>query len=66
MKARSLVIVLSALCVFMGWRLMAGQESPQGSNNLAAQVVVASDADLNLLRQDLRSQKQKLMPRTCR
>jgi hypothetical protein len=61
MKARSLVIVLSALCVFMGWRLMAGQESPQGSNNLAAQVVVASDADLNLLRQDLRSQKQKLI-----
>jgi len=61
MKARSLVIVLSALCVFMGWKLMARQESQQGSNNLAAQVVVASDADLNLLRQDLRSQKQKLI-----
>jgi len=61
MKARSMVIVLSALCVFMGWRLMARQESQQSSNNLTAQVMVASDADLNLLRQDLRSQKQKLI-----
>jgi hypothetical protein len=61
MKARSIVVVLSALCVFMGWRLMARQESQQGSNNLAAQVIVASNADLQLLRQDLRSQKQKLI-----
>lgn len=61
MQARPMVIVLSALCIFMGWKLMARQQSQQGSNNLAAQVMVASDADLNLLRQDLRSQKQKLI-----
>jgi hypothetical protein len=61
MKARSIIIVLSALCVFMGWKLMARQQSQQGSNNLAMQVIVASDADLNLLRQDLRGQKQKLI-----
>jgi len=65
MKARSMVVVvLSALCIFMGWRLLARQESQQsqqGSNNLAAQVIVASEADLQLLRQDLRGQKQKLI-----
>jgi hypothetical protein len=61
MKARSMVVVLGALCVFMGWKLMARQQSQQGSNNLAAQVIVASDADLQLLRQDLRRQKQKLI-----
>lgn len=61
MKARSMVVVLGTLGIFMGWRLMARQESQQSSNNLAAQVIVASDADLQLLRQDLRSQKQKLI-----
>jgi hypothetical protein len=61
MRARSTVVALVALCIFMGWRLMARQESQQGSNNLAAQVIVASDSDLQLLRQDLRSQKQKLI-----
>lgn len=61
MKARSMVVVLGTLCIFMGWRLMARQDSQQSSNNLAAQVIVASDADLQLLRQDLRSQKQKLI-----
>jgi hypothetical protein len=61
MKARSMVVVLSALCIFMGWKLMARQQSQQGSNNLTAQIIVASDADLQLLRQDLRSQKQKLI-----
>lgn len=61
MKARSMVVVLGTLGIFMGWRLMARQDSQQSSNNLAAQVIVASDADLQLLRQDLRSQKQKLI-----
>lgn len=61
MKARSMVAVLGTLCIFMGWRLMARQDSQQSSNNLAGQVIVASDADLQLLRQDLRSQKQKLI-----
>jgi hypothetical protein len=61
MKARSIIVVLGSLCIFMGWKLMARQESQQGSNNLAAQIIVASDADLQLLRQDLRSQKQKLI-----
>jgi hypothetical protein len=61
MKVRPMVIVLSALCAFMGWKLMAWQQRQQGSNNMAAQVVVASDAELNLLRRDLRSQKQKLI-----
>lgn len=61
MKARSMRVLFGALCVFMGWKLMARQEGPQGSNNLAAQVIVASDGDLQLLRQDLRSQKQKLI-----
>jgi hypothetical protein len=61
MKAKPIIVVLGSLCIFMGWKLMARQESQQGSNNLAAEIIVASDADLQLLRQDLRSQKQKLI-----
>lgn len=61
MKTRSIIVVLGMLCAFLGWRLMARQSQQQNSNNLVGQVMVASDADLQLLRQDLRSQKQKLI-----
>lgn len=61
MKTRSTIVVFGMLCAFFGWRLMARQNQQQNSNNLVGQVMVASDADLQLLRQDLRGQKQKLI-----
>jgi len=61
MKTRPMVVVLGMLCVFLGWRLMARQSQQQNSTNVVGQVMVASDADLQLLRQDLRTQKQKLI-----
>ena len=61
MKARPMVVALGTLCIFLGWRLMAGQGQQQNSINVVGQVMVASDADLQLLRQDLRTQKQKLI-----
>jgi len=62
MNARSMVVVLSLLCIFLGWKLAARPaQEPQSSNTLNVGPVVASDRDIQLLRQDLRSQKQRLI-----
>lgn len=61
MKAKSTVVVLAMLCAFLGWRLKAQSAGQQQSLAVNGSVMVATDADIQLLRQDLRSQKQKLI-----
>ena len=65
MKNRSMVemAVLGALiCGFVGWRIGAAQIQDQTANaTMVPQVLIASDQDLQLLRSDLRRQKQKLI-----
>jgi hypothetical protein len=62
MNARSMVALLSLLCVFLGWKLAARPaQQPQNSATLTVGPIVASDRDIELLRQDLRSQKQRLI-----
>ena len=62
MKARSMVIVLSVVCIFMALKLVAhSSQQSQGNATLMESPIVASDADIQLLRQDLRGQKQKLI-----
>ena len=62
MKATSIVVMLSMVCIFLVWgaapRLPAQQ---QGSLNQGGGPVVATDADIQLMRQDLRTRKQKLI-----
>ncbi|HUI52262.1 MAG TPA: hypothetical protein VLX60_10780 [Terriglobales bacterium] len=62
MKARSMVFVLSAVCIFLAWKLAARPaQQPQVNETLTVGPVVASDTDIQLLRQDVRAQKQKLI-----
>jgi len=62
MKARSMVFVLSAVCIFLAWKLAARPtQQSQGTAALTQSPMVASDADIQLLRQDLRAQRQKLI-----
>jgi len=65
MKTRSVVIVAGLCAVVCGvivWRIGAAQGVPLSSSGQEPQsVMVASDTDLQLLRQDLRTQKQKLI-----
>lgn len=62
MKARSMVIVLSAVCIFLTLKLVARpSQQKQGGETLTVGPIVASDADIQLLRQDVRAQKQKLI-----
>jgi hypothetical protein len=65
MKARSLVVLLSVLCVFLGWRVVARpspqQQSQHQTLTMNSAPLVATDADIQLLRQDLRTQKQKII-----
>jgi len=56
-----MVVLLAMLCGFLAWRLMARQATQQPSVNLSAGVMIATDGDVQLLRQDLRAQKQKLI-----
>ena len=52
----------AAACGFVGWRIGAAQIKDQKPNaEIMPQLLVASDQDLQLLRQDLRRQKQKLI-----
>ena len=62
MNARSLVVALAVVCVFLAWKL-AARPVQQAQNTLTIKggPLVASDADIQLLRQDLRAQKQKLI-----
>ena len=69
MKARFMVVVLSALCIFLAWRLAARpsqqqQTQPQTPQNVllgSSGALTLTDADIQLMRQDLRAQKQKLI-----
>ena len=66
MKARSMVVVLSVLCIFLGWKLAArpSQQQPQTQQNVllgSSGALTMTDADIQLMRQDLRAQKQKLI-----
>ena len=61
MGARSMVVALAMLCGFLAWRLMARQATQQPSVVLNGGAMVATDRDIQLLRQDLRAQKQQLI-----
>jgi hypothetical protein len=67
MKTRSMVVVLSMLCIFLAWRLAARpqqQQQPQTPQNVllgSSGALTLTDADIQLMRQDLRVQKQKLI-----
>ncbi|HTP68802.1 MAG TPA: hypothetical protein VMJ35_07865 [Dongiaceae bacterium] len=64
MKTRSIVMVAglcALMCGVVGWRIGAAQIKDQGQNSMVPQVMVASDPDLQLLRHDLRAQKQKII-----
>ena len=65
MKTRSAMMVAgmcAVVCGLVGWNMGAAQMKDQTpKSSLVAQVLVASDRDLQLLRQDLRAQKQKLI-----
>ena len=62
MRSRSIVVALTMLCGFLGWRLMARQaEQQQQSIAVNSGAMVMTDSDMQLLRQDLRAQKQKLI-----
>ena len=65
MRTRSATIVAglcALMCGFVGWKLGAAQIKDQNPNAaVMPQVLVASDQDLQMLRQDLRRQKQKII-----
>jgi len=64
MKARSVVVVAGlcvAMCGLVGWRLGVAQQGVPLQSSAPPKWMVASDQDLQLLRQDLRAQKQKLI-----
>lgn len=62
LNARFMVVVLSMVSIFLAFKLAARpSQQPQGSATLSVGPIVASDADIQMLRQDLRSQKQKLI-----
>ena len=55
MRARSMVVALAMLCGFLAWRLMARQAAQQPSVVLRGGAMVATDRDIQLLRQGLRA-----------
>ena len=62
LNAKSLVVVLSMVCIVLAIRLAARPaDQSQSSATLTVGPIVVSDADIQMLRQDLRSQKQKLI-----
>jgi len=62
MRTRSIVVALTMLCGFLGWRLMARQtEQQQQSIAVNSGAMAITDSDVQLLRQDLRAQKQRLI-----
>jgi len=63
MKLRAAVVVLAVLCAVLGWKLRAQTAEQQGPSSVFVpdNGQVASEQDIQLLRQDLRSQKQKLI-----
>jgi hypothetical protein len=64
MKTRFVVVVLAMACVMLGWKLWAKTQDPQqqpAPMYMGNQGMAMSEADIQLLRQDLRAQKQKLI-----
>lgn len=65
MKTRVAAVVLAVACLVLGWKLWAKPQEPQPQQPvpmyMGNQGMTMSDADIQLLRQDLRSQKQKLI-----
>jgi len=62
MKAKSMVVVLCIVCIVLVWRAAAlPTAQQQGSLSLSGGPIVATDADIQLMRQDLRTRKQKLI-----
>ena len=61
MRTRLIVAVLAVVCALLGWRLLARQVEPQQSIAVNSGAIVMTDSDMQLLRQDLRAQKQKLI-----
>jgi hypothetical protein len=64
MKTRFVAVVLAVVCMALGWKLWAKtqeQQQQQVPMYLGNQDMAMSDADIQLLRQDLRAQKQKLI-----
>jgi len=61
MRTRLIVVVLAIVCALLGWRLLAWQAEQQQSITVNSGATVMTDSDIQLLRQDLRAQKQKLI-----
>lgn len=61
MRTKVTAVVLAILCAVIGWRLMARSVVQQQSEIVGKRPMVVTDADIQLLRQDLRAQKQKLI-----
>jgi len=61
MRTRLIVAVLAVVCALLGWRLLARQAEQQQSIAVNSGAIVMTDSDMQLLRQDLRAQKQKLI-----
>ena len=61
MRTRLIVVVLAMVCALLGWRLLARQAEQQQSITVNSGATVMTDSDIQLLRQDLRAQKQKLI-----
>ena len=65
MKARFVAVVLAVMCLVLGWKLWAKGQDPQQQQSIPMytgnQGMSMSDGDLQLLRQDIRAQKQKLI-----
>ena len=61
MRTRLIVAVLAVVCALLGWRLLARQAEQQQSIAVNSGAMLMTDSDMQLLRQDLRAQKQKLI-----
>lgn len=65
MKSRFVAVVLAVMCMVMGWKLWAKTQEQQPQQSIPIytgnQGLSMNDGDLQLLRQDIRSQKQKLI-----
>lgn len=66
MKTRFVAVVLAIACLVLGWQVWAKTQEPQQQQQpvpmyMGNQPMTMSDADIQLLRQDVRTQKQKLI-----
>lgn len=62
MKTRSIVVILSVVCILLVWRATPRPAAQrQEALSQGGGPLVATDADIQLMRQDLRTRKQKLI-----